>query len=113
MLQTSGEANSATYLVFSALLLALSILPWCVLMGTTFPLMMAYMREGTDQRTETFSYLYLANVLGATSGIAMAALVLVEIFGFKDTLRLPPPATSRSRWLASSWAGAGALPSPE
>jgi spermidine synthase len=88
LLQATGETNSLTYLALSALVLGLSILPWCLLMGATFPLMMAYMREREERSSETFSFLYLANVLGATIGIASAALVLVEIFGFKDTLQL-------------------------
>ncbi len=87
ILQASGQTNSIAYLALSALVLAISILPWCLFMGATFPLMMAYMREG-DDRSESFSFLYLGNVLGATLGIASAALVLIEIFGFKDTLQL-------------------------
>jgi spermidine synthase len=88
LLQSSGETNSLTYLTFSALILAGALLPWCLFMGATYPLMMAYMRECGDRRPETFSFLYLANVLGATSGVALAALVLIEIFGFHDTLEL-------------------------
>src|SRR6185295_3375751 len=45
LLLTAGQTNSFTYLSLSALVLALSILPWCVCMGATFPLMMAYVRE--------------------------------------------------------------------
>jgi spermidine synthase len=40
-----GQTNSLVYLVLSALVLAVTILPWCVCMGATFPLMMAYVRE--------------------------------------------------------------------
>ena len=87
-LLTAGETNSAGYLVWSALVLAFSILPWCVCMGATFPLMMAYVREQDSQNTGSFSYLYLANVLGAMSGTILTAIVLVEIFGFHHTLRI-------------------------
>jgi spermidine synthase len=83
-----GETNSITYLILSAGLLACSILPWCVVMGATFPLMMAYIREGTERYSESFSFLYLANVVGAALGICLSALVLVELFGFRDTLRI-------------------------
>ena len=81
-----GEAGSVRYLVCSALGLALSILPWCVFMGATFPLMMAYVREQEPRNSESFSYLYLANVLGATSGTLLTAIVLVEALGFRHTL---------------------------
>jgi predicted membrane-bound spermidine synthase len=88
LLERVGEINSLGYLILSGVVLAGSILPWCVLMGATFPLMMAYLRERVDRASENFSYLYFANVLGAALGICVSALVLVEIFGFKDTLRI-------------------------
>jgi len=81
-----GQTDSLQYLVFSAIVLALSILPWCVFMGATFPLMMAYIREREPRNTESFSYLYLANVLGAMTGTLLTALVLVERLGFRHTL---------------------------
>jgi predicted membrane-bound spermidine synthase len=82
----AGESNSWNYLSLSAVVLALSLLPWCILMGTTIPLMMAYIREREPQSTESFSYLYLANVLGAMTGTLLTAIVLVEVFGFRGTL---------------------------
>jgi spermidine synthase len=81
-----GEAGSLRYLISSALVLALAILPWCVFMGATFPLMMAYVREQEPRNSESFSYLYLANVLGAMSGTLLTAYVLVEALGFQHTL---------------------------
>src|SRR5438270_1608593 len=39
---SAGQMDSFRYLFLSALLLAFSILPWCVCMGATFPFMMAY-----------------------------------------------------------------------
>ncbi len=81
-----GAAGSLQYLVCSALALALSILPWCVCMGATFPLMMAYVREREPQSSESFSFLYLANVLGALAGTLLTAFVLVECLGFRHTL---------------------------
>jgi spermidine synthase/MFS family permease len=86
ILLASGETNSFGYLSLSALVLAASILPWCVCMGTTFPFMMAYIRERDCRNTESFSFLYLANVLGAMSGTILTALVLVEKLGFRHTL---------------------------
>ena len=85
-LLAAGQTNSIGYLSWSALVLAFSILPWCLFMGATFPLMMAYVRERDCKNTESFSFLYLANVLGAMSGTLMAAVVLVELLGFRHTL---------------------------
>lgn len=85
-LLSAGQTNSFHYLFLSALVLAISISPWCVFMGATFPLMMAYVREWDGNNQESFSYLYLANVLGAMSGTLWTALVSVEILGFHKTL---------------------------
>ena len=68
------------------LAIAISIFPWCVCMGTTFPFMMAYVREREQDNTGSFSFLYLANVLGAMCGTAITAVVLVEALGFHGTL---------------------------
>jgi spermidine synthase len=84
----AGELNSTPYLLFSAIIIVLSILPWCVCMGATFPLMMEFVRERDPARTDSFSFLYLANVIGAMCGAIITPLVLVELFGFKATLSL-------------------------
>jgi spermidine synthase len=86
LLLTSGEMDSFRYLSLSALVLAVSILPSCLCMGTTFPLMMAYIRERDDRVADSFSFLYLANVLGAMSGTFTTAALLVEVLGFHQTL---------------------------
>ena len=62
LLLSAGEADSTRYLFLSALALALSILPWCIFMGATFPFMMAFVREQDNQNAESFSFLYVANV---------------------------------------------------
>jgi spermidine synthase len=85
-LLTAGQMDSFSYLSRSALVLASAILPWCVCMGTTFPFMMAYVRERECKNAESFSFLYLANVLGAMSGTFLTAIVLVELLGFRHTL---------------------------
>jgi spermidine synthase len=85
-LLSAGQTNSFNYLFRSALVLAAAIFPWCVFMGATFPLMMAYIRERERNNQESFSYLYLANVLGAMSGTLWTALVSVEVLGFQKTL---------------------------
>jgi spermidine synthase len=86
VLLSSGETDSFRYLSLSALVLAASILPWCVCMGATFPFMMAYVREQDSENTGSFSFLYLANVLGAMSGTFLTAVIFVEVWGFHHTL---------------------------
>jgi len=85
-LLSAGQANSVRYLFLSAVTLAFSILPWCLLMGTTFPLMMAFVRERDSENSESFSYLYLANVIGAMAGTSITAVILIETLGFRHTL---------------------------
>lgn len=103
-LLAAGQTNSTNYLCLSALALAVSILPWCVFMGATFPLMMAFVRERDSQNEKSFSFLYLANVLGAMSGTFLSAVVLVELLGFRATLWVAAAgnltATLISSWLA-------------
>ena len=86
VLLAAGAMDSISYLLWSAVLLAGSILPWCICMGATFPFMMAYVREQDEQNSESFSFLYVANVLGAMIGTVVTAFVLVELFGFSQTL---------------------------
>jgi len=86
LLLASGETNSFGYLFLSALVLAVSLLPWCVCMGITFPFMMAYIRERDGEAEASFSFLYLANVLGAMTGTFMTAIVWIELLGFHHTL---------------------------
>jgi spermidine synthase len=88
LLLSAGQTDSVRYLFLSAIVLSLAILPWCLCMGATMPLMMAYVREREPENCESFSFLYLANVLGAMCGTLMTALVLVELFGFHGTLAI-------------------------
>ena len=86
LLLTSGQTDSFRYLSLSALVLAGAILPWCICMGMTYPLMLAFIRERERGETSGFSYLYLANALGAMSGTFLAAMVWIEVLGFHHTL---------------------------
>lgn len=85
-LQRSGETHSLSYLSLSGIAIALSILPFSFAMGTTYPLVMAYVREQGDGDGKSFSHLYLANVIGASLGALLTATVLVELLGFRTTL---------------------------
>lgn len=82
----AGEIDSAAYFVYSAGILAATLLPACIAMGTTFPLMLAFMRRALVTDGNRFSFLYLGNVLGASLGAAITPLILVESFGFGGTL---------------------------
>src|SRR4029077_17530364 len=104
--------DSTRYLFLSALVLGISILPWCILMGFTYPFMMAFIREVDERNRTSFSYLYLANVIGAMLGTLATAAVLIEILGLHRTswvavaLNFPISAVSGKR------AGTGPGPRP-
>ncbi len=81
-----GNTGSFTYLLFSGLVIAVAMLPWCIFMGATYPFMMAFLEEHFQEEKNGFSFLYLANVIGAMTGTLFTALFLIEIFGFQHTL---------------------------
>jgi len=81
-----GFSCDAHYLASGVIIVAL-LLPSCTAMGATLPLGLAVLRG--EQRAEggrSFSFLYLANVVGATVGTLASALVLIEALGFRRTL---------------------------
>ncbi len=66
---------------------ALMILPPCVLLGMTFPLMSAgILRQEPDRSGEILSLLYFTNSLGAALGAVVSGFVLVTNFGLPGTL---------------------------
>ena len=83
-----GGMNSFGYLLVSGLAIAAALLPWCILMGFTYPFMMTFVREFDRTASTSFSFLYLANVIGAMTGTIVTAVVLIEIFGFSHTLAI-------------------------
>ncbi|HEY3940417.1 MAG TPA: fused MFS/spermidine synthase [Bryobacteraceae bacterium] len=81
--------GSSVYYLASGGWMSLALLPWCTCMGATFPFAMAAIRKIHAVESEhSFSYLYLANVLGAVLGTLVPAFVLIELFGFQGTLRI-------------------------
>jgi len=81
------ELGSGGYYALTGGLLGLAMLPWCFCMGMTFPVAMAAIRRARGPGAESsFSYLYLANLLGALAGTLVSAFVLIELFGFRGTL---------------------------
>ncbi len=85
----SGQVSisSGVYYLLSGAWLALTLIPWCACMGATIPVAMFAIRSNPRYESgRSFSYLYLANVVGAVAG-ACAAPVLIELYGFHGTLR--------------------------
>jgi spermidine synthase len=81
--------GSPIYYVASGAWVAVALLPWCTCMGATFPFAMAAIRRMHGEDSEhSFSYLYLANVLGAILGTLIPAFVLIELLGFRGTLHV-------------------------
>jgi len=57
-------------------------------MGATIPVaMQAIKKNFPDEAQKSFSFLYLANVLGAAGG-AILPLLLIELYGFHGTLKI-------------------------
>ena len=81
--------GSSVYYVASGAWMGVALLPWCTCMGATFPLAMAAIRGVSEpDGKRSFSYLYLANVLGAILGSLLPAFVLIELYGFNGTLHV-------------------------
>jgi spermidine synthase len=74
------------YYVLAGVLLVIALLPWCTLLGSTFPILMSVIRGTSRESERSFSYLYLANVIGALLGTLLSAFVLIELLGFRHTL---------------------------
>jgi spermidine synthase len=87
-LDAGNALSPAVYYVAAGIAIGLTLVPWCACMGATFPFAMAAIKgRFSPQSARSFSYLYLANVLGAVMG-ASIPLLLIEEFGFKGTLHI-------------------------
>ena len=88
LLERAGFASSGAYYLVSGIWIALTLVPWCACMGSTIPLAMAAIKgRFRAESASSFSYLYVANVVGATAG-TIAPLLLIELYGFHGTLRV-------------------------
>ena len=88
LLEKTGLPSSGIYYLDTGLWMALTLVPWCACMGATIPLVMESIKRNHQKESSTsFSFLYLANVLGATAG-AIIPLFLIELYGFHGTLRI-------------------------
>lgn len=88
ILEKLGSTSSAEYYVVSGLWVAVVLIPWCTLMGATIPVgMLAIKRMLPQEASRSFSYLYMANVMGALVGTVIP-LFLIELVGFHGTLKV-------------------------
>ncbi len=88
ILEHAGLSSSGGYYLFSGAWIALTLVPWCACMGATIPVAMLAIRNNLQGDShKSFSFLYLANVVGAAAG-TIAPLVLIELYGFHGTLRI-------------------------
>ncbi|MBV9624334.1 MAG: fused MFS/spermidine synthase [Acidobacteria bacterium] len=84
---TFAAWQSSRYYLFAGVWLALTLVPWCTCMGSTFPLLMAAIKKTHPVACHrSFSYLYAANVFGALLGALGSAFVIIELLGFTKTL---------------------------
>jgi spermidine synthase len=87
LLQGGLAWGSLGHYLFAGVWITLALLPFCACMGATFPLAMAGIGGLGGRRARTsFSYLYVANVLGAMAGALGSAFVLIELMGFRATM---------------------------
>src|SRR5580700_3448811 len=88
VLERLGSTSSAEYYLVSGIWVALTLIPWCTLMGATIPVaMLAIGRMFPRESSRSFSFLYMANVAGAVVGTGVP-LILIELLGFRGTLRV-------------------------
>jgi len=92
VLQKSGRElawDSSFYYLVSGSCVVVTLLPWCTCIGATFPFGMAAIRRiSSADASRSFSFLYLANVLGAILGTLIPAFILIELLGFQSTLHV-------------------------
>ena len=83
-----AAVSSAAYYLIAGAWLSATMIPFCACMGATIPVAMFAIRclqKKGDNRS--FSFLYLANVLGAVVG-SFLPLLLIEPLGFQRTLEV-------------------------
>lgn len=81
-----AAVSSVSYYLIAGVWLSATMIPFCACMGATIPVaMFAIRRRQKEGNYRSFSFLYLANVLGAVLG-SFLPLLLIEPFGFYRTL---------------------------
>ncbi len=79
-------SNSGIYFFATFIAILITLLPFCIAMGATFPVALAYLENLSliDQKSQ-FSHLYLMNVIGSFLGVLLSAFILIESLGFEKT----------------------------
>lgn len=86
ILENLGVSSSWVYYCIAGLWVGLTLVPWCALMGATIPVAMRAIGQTLPgEAARSFSYLYMANVIGAVAG-TIVPLFLIELLGFRGTL---------------------------
>jgi spermidine synthase len=86
LLSHIGFTSLLAFNITAGVWIALTLIPWCMLMGATFSFAMLTIKHSYTHHTQhSFSYLYLANVSGAMLGTILP-LLLIELAGFHATL---------------------------
>ncbi len=85
--QNAAHLSSFGLYALAGILVSITLLPWCTAMGATVPFVMAAIGKTLGHESKrSFSFLYVANVLGALVGTLAPAFVFFELFGFERTL---------------------------
>ena len=105
-----AAVSSLAYYLIAGAWLSATMIPFCACMGATIPVAMFAIRCcRREDDCRSFSFLYLANVLGAVLG-SFLPLLLIEPFGFHRTLLIGAAlngAIAVSAFLVSrAWGGA-------
>jgi spermidine synthase len=88
LLERTSNPSSSTYYLVVGFWIAITLVPWCACMGATIPVgMLAIKKSFIRESPRSFSFLYLANVLGAVMG-AGVPLFLIELYGFRGALKV-------------------------
>lgn len=86
ILESLGVTSSWGYYSIAGLWVGCTLIPWCALMGATIPVAMRAIGQSLPREAaRSFSYLYMANVMGAVAGTILP-LFLIELLGFRGTL---------------------------
>ena len=104
LLHNLAISSSIAYYIASGAWVAVTLIPWCAFMGATIPVGMQAIRcEFQGESPRAFSFLYLANVLGAVAG-TIIPLFLIESYGFHGALRIGAILNLLLAGSAAAWA---------
>ncbi len=82
----TGGTGTWLYLTGSAIVITVSMLPWAIAMGMTYPVVVEFLHDLQNKNLRSFGFLYAANTAGAFLGATLTVLILIEVLGFRRTL---------------------------